>query len=91
LPPHELVELVCEDLRVLLGVKGKPVFQHVALYPKAIPQYNVGYGRFKALMSDMESKASGLFFAGHFRDGVSLGETIVSGCNIAGRVEKFLP
>ncbi len=28
LPPDKLVELVCEDLRLLLGVKGKPVFTH---------------------------------------------------------------
>jgi oxygen-dependent protoporphyrinogen oxidase len=89
LPPEKLVELVCEDLRVLLGVKGRPVFQHVTLYPKAIPQYNVGYGKFKNLMDEIESKARGLFFAGSFRDGVSLADSIVSGCNIAERVEKF--
>ena len=47
LPPEELVELVWRDLRVLLGVKGRPVFAHHAFYPKAIPQYNVGYGKFK--------------------------------------------
>jgi protoporphyrinogen/coproporphyrinogen III oxidase len=90
LPPEKLVELVCEDLRMLLGVKGNPVFQHVALYTKAIPQYNVGYGRFKDLMSEIENKAAGLFFAGSFRDGVSLGDSIVSGCNIVGRVENLL-
>jgi protoporphyrinogen/coproporphyrinogen III oxidase len=90
LPADELVKLVCEDLRVLLGAKGEPVFKSVALYPKAIPQYNVGYGKFKDLMNEIESKAHGLFFAGHFRDGISLGDSIVSGCNIAGRVEKLL-
>ena len=90
LPPENLVGLVCEDLRVLLGVKGPPVFQHCALYPKAIPQYNVGYGRFKQLMNEIETKARGLFFAGHFRDGVSLGDSIVSGVNIAERSGKFL-
>ena len=73
---------------MLLGVKGKPTFQHVALYPKAIPQYNVGYGKFKDLMNEIETKARGLFFAGHFRDGVSLGDSIVSGVNIAERVGK---
>ena len=41
----ELVELTCEDLRVLLGVKGRPVFRHTALYPRAIPQYNLGIRR----------------------------------------------
>jgi protoporphyrinogen/coproporphyrinogen III oxidase len=90
LPTDELVKLVCEDLRLLLGVKGEPIFQHAALYPKAIPQYNVGYGKFKDLMSEIEDKAAGLFFAGHFRDGVSLGDSIVSGCNIVERVEKLL-
>jgi len=90
LPPEQLVGLVCEDLRVLLGVKGPPVFQHCALYPKAIPQYNVGYGKFKDVMNEIETKAPGLFFAGHFRDGVSLGDSIVSGVNIAERSGKFL-
>jgi oxygen-dependent protoporphyrinogen oxidase len=89
LPADELVKLVCEDLRVLLGVKGKPVFQNVALYPKAIPQYNVGYGKFKDLMNEIETRARGLFFAGHFRDGVSLGDSIVSGVNIAERAGEI--
>src|SRR5450631_2899215 len=61
LPPEKLVELVCEDLRVLLGVKGQPVFQHCALYTKAIPQYNVGYGRFKDMLNEIEAKTPNLF------------------------------
>jgi oxygen-dependent protoporphyrinogen oxidase len=88
LPAEKLVELVCEDLRVLLGVKGKPVFTHHHFWPRAIPQYNVGYGKFKDLLDEIESKARGLFFAGSFRDGISLGDSIVSGCNIAERVGK---
>jgi oxygen-dependent protoporphyrinogen oxidase len=75
---------------VLLGVTGQPAFQHCVLYRKAIPQYNVGYGRYRELMNEIENRAAGLFFAGHYRDGVSLGDTIVSGCNIVERVEKFL-
>jgi oxygen-dependent protoporphyrinogen oxidase len=90
LPPEKLYGLVCDDLRVLLGVKGKPTFQHCVFYPRAIPQYNVGYGRYRALMNDVEIKASGLFLAGHYRDGVSLSDSILSGCNVVDRVEKFV-
>ena len=86
----DLVRLTCVDLSILLGVKGAPVFQHTALYPRAIPQYNVGYGKFKQLLNDIESRARGLYFAGHFRDGISLGDSIVSGTAAAGRVENFL-
>ncbi len=89
LPPDKLVELVLADLRVLLGVRGRPVFVHTKFWPKAIPQYNVGYGKFKQLLDDIESQSPNLFFAGHYRDGVSLGDSIVSGVNIAERVGKL--
>jgi len=90
LPPERLFALTCEDLRVLLGVKAKPTFQHSVFYPRAIPQYNVGYGRYREQMADIEKKAPGLFFAGHYRDGISLSDTIVSACNVAGRVGELL-
>ena len=90
LPHDKLVALVCEDLRVLLGVNGKPTFEHSSFYPQAIPQYNMGYGRYREMMTRIEADAPNLFFAGHYRDGISLSDSIVSGCNIAERVEKKL-
>jgi oxygen-dependent protoporphyrinogen oxidase len=88
LPPEQLVEAVLADLRPLLGVRGKPVFTHTRTWPKAIPQYNVGYGKYRNLLNDIEAQSPGLYFAGHYRDGVSLGDSIVSGVNIAERVGK---
>jgi oxygen-dependent protoporphyrinogen oxidase len=90
LPPDKLVELVLADLRVLLGVKGQPVFTHTKTWPKAIPQYNVGYGKYRDLLNNLEAQNPNLFFAGHYRDGVSLGDSIVSGVNVAERVGKLL-
>jgi oxygen-dependent protoporphyrinogen oxidase len=88
--PEVLTELVLKDLATILGVRGRPTFQHVAVYRQAIPQYNVGFGKFRSLMADMEKQAPGLFVAGHARDGVSLGDSIVSGHNVAGRINTFL-
>ena len=90
LPPEELFEITCRDLALLLGVKGEPTFRHCAFYPKAIPQYNVGYGLYRERMASIEREAPALFLAGHYRDGISLGDSIVSGCNVAERVEKSL-
>jgi oxygen-dependent protoporphyrinogen oxidase len=90
LPEEEIYRITCEDLRVLLGVRGEPTLRHCAIYPKAIPQYNLGYGRFRQLLAQIEADAPGLFFAGHYRDGISLSDSIVSGCAIAERVEKQL-
>lgn len=89
LTPDELTRVTYEDLKKLLGVRGAPTFQHVVYYPRAIPQYNVGYGRFRDLMTSIETRAPGLFFAGHYRDGISLSDCIVSGCKVADRVREF--
>ena len=88
--PEVLTGLTVKDLATILGVRGRPTFQHVAVYRHAIPQYNLGFGRFRALMNHMETKAPGLFVAGHARDGVSLGDSIVSGRKVAGRIEALL-
>lgn len=90
LPVDELVSITLADLTKLLGIKAKPVFQHHVCYPRAIPQYNVGYGKYRQALSEIETRAPGVFFAGHYRDGVSLGDSIVSGLNVADRIAKSL-
>lgn len=90
LPAEKLYEIVQEDLRVLLGVRGQPTFQHMVYWPRAIPQYNLGYGKYRALMTDIEARVPGLFLAGHYRDGISLGDSIVSGVNGAERIVAAL-
>ena len=88
--PEELLDMTLEDLRVLLGISGEPTFKHHVLYPQAIPQYNLGYERFRNLMAEMETAAPGLFVAGHYRDGISVSDCIVSGEKVAGRIVNYL-
>jgi len=88
LSPDDLFDLTCADLRVLLGVKGEPTFKHHTLFPKAIPQYDVGFGRFRTLMKEIEEKAPRLFLAGHYRDGISLADSIVSAHQAAERIQS---
>ena len=77
---------VQDDLRALLGAKGEPTFRAFQLWPKAIPQYDLTYGRFKDVMDEAERRNPGLALAGSYRDGMSLGETIASGEAAAARV-----
>ncbi|MCB1126134.1 MAG: protoporphyrinogen oxidase [Verrucomicrobiae bacterium] len=84
----ELVALTDEDLRELLGVRGRPTFRHVMVYPRAIPQYVLGYGRFKDHMDRLESDLPGLFFAGHYRNGISLADSILAGDDVARRIAE---
>jgi oxygen-dependent protoporphyrinogen oxidase len=81
---------VLDDLRVLLGTQGEPTFRSLQVWPKSIPQYTLGYGRFKDIAEDVERRNPGLALAGTYRDGVSLAEAIGSGERAALRVAQRL-
>jgi oxygen-dependent protoporphyrinogen oxidase len=89
LPAEELYRITCEDLRVLLGVRGEPTFRHHYYWPRAIPQYNLGYGDHRRRMEELEQSCPGLFFGGHYRDGISLGDSILSGLRMGERIAAF--
>jgi len=85
-----LVNCVLKDLRKLLGLRGAPTFEECFVFPEAIPQYNVGYGRFKQLMSAAEAAAPGLLISGNARCGISLSDSILSAHKGAENLENYL-
>jgi oxygen-dependent protoporphyrinogen oxidase len=88
--PQTLTARVLDDLRSLLGSSGEPSFRALQVWPKAIPQYVLGYGRFKEIAEEVERRNPGLVLAGTYRDGVSLGDAITSAEQAAARVGLFL-
>ena len=88
--PQTLTARVLDDLRPLLGTRGDPTFRSVQVWPKAIPQYVLGYGRFKEIADDVERRNPGLVLAGTYRDGVSLADSIGSGEQAAARTAEHL-
>ncbi len=81
-----LTARVLDDLRLLLGVRGEPTFRAFHLWPKAIPQYALSYGRFKEIMDDAERRNPGFALAGSFRDGVAVGDVIAAAAQAADRI-----
>jgi protoporphyrinogen/coproporphyrinogen III oxidase len=81
-----LTARVQDDLRTLLGAKGEPTFRAFHLWPKAIPQYDLTYGRFRDIMDEAERRSPGLALAGAYREGVAVGEAVASGETAAARV-----
>jgi oxygen-dependent protoporphyrinogen oxidase len=85
-----LVERLLYELRTLLGVDGEPTFVHHVYWPRAIPQYTVGYQAVKDAATAMETRFPGLYLAGNYRNGVSVGDCLAEGTLVAGRVAQFL-
>lgn len=85
---EQLLERVERDLRELVGVKGKPVFVKHSFWPRAIPQYQIGYERHFETMSRLEDRTPGLFIGGQCRDGISLPDCCKSGEKLAAKVAE---
>ena len=81
---------VLDDLHELLGIYGDPVLTQHIHWQTAIPQYNLGYGVVKALLNNLEAMHPGLFFAGNYREGISVSDAMKSGYEAAVRVKKLL-
>jgi oxygen-dependent protoporphyrinogen oxidase len=80
-----LLPLAQRELREILGVTGDPVFQQLHTWPRAIPQYNLGYGQYLRAIETCEAQHDGLLIGGHVRDGISLTNCIAAGQKLAER------
>lgn len=86
LPADKLLAAVDRDLRELVGVSGAPVFQRHAFWPRAIPQYQLGYETHLAAMTACERAHPGLLIGGQARDGIALPACLAAGEKLAARV-----
>lgn len=79
----ELRSTVLQDLRELLGVTGQPSFVRHIQWPRAIPQYTRDHGSIQSLIKRLETRHPGLFLAGNYRTGISVGDAMQSGVDAA--------
>lgn len=82
-----LSEFVLQDLKELIGIEGSPASVRIKTWPRAIPQYSLGYNKVKHLFSELEKQFPGLHIASNVRAGISLGDSILGARST---VEKIL-
>lgn len=80
------IGIVRKELETLLGARGEPVFTSIRHWPRAIPQYNIGYGNLRALLDSAEANFSGLHFCGGYRNGIALPKTIRNALDCAEKI-----
>ncbi len=90
LDDRALGDVVQRELGRLVGARGAPAYIRVQHWPRAIPQYTLGYQRFKDIMTATEAAAPGLFLGGNCRDGIALANCIAGGQRLAGAARAFL-
>jgi oxygen-dependent protoporphyrinogen oxidase len=90
LDEEELLAICLEELATLLDVRGEPQVAKLKKWPRAIPQYTLGYGKYLSLMETFEANTPGAFLCGNFRGGIAVGDCVMHSAEIASKVTAFL-
>jgi oxygen-dependent protoporphyrinogen oxidase len=75
----ELVALVRDELRRMLGITAAPLLQRVFRWPQAMPQYTLGHLERLATIEQRLKGLPGLFVAGNAYRGIGIPDCIASG------------
>lgn len=85
----DIARIAHTELASVLGITGSPVAQHVTTWPRAIPQYNVGHARIVDQLTDLCARTPGIFLAGNYLAGPSIGSCIDQAGTVASKVVRF--
>ena len=81
--PSELATQVHRENGVILKIKNAPVFTNVTIWPRAIPQYNLGHTARLAALNEIRSRFPGLYFSGNFLLGPAIGSCVEHAMQVA--------
>jgi oxygen-dependent protoporphyrinogen oxidase len=90
LNPEELASLVHREISPVLSMRSEPVFSNVAIWPRALPQYNLGHGDRLAATAKLCSRFPGLWLSGNYLQGPAIGSCVDQALMVAAGIRKHL-
>lgn len=78
------------ELAKVLGITGAPVTEHVSRWERALPQYNLGHERIVTMLRQLCDKTPGVFLAGNYLSGPSIGSCVEQANQTAEAAARFL-
>ncbi|MFN3395796.1 MAG: protoporphyrinogen oxidase [Thermodesulfovibrionales bacterium] len=84
----QLIKLVQEELRDIMGIKEDPDFVSVYVHEKAIPQYTQGHSERLQLIEELLLKYKGLYITGNAYRGIGVNDCIENSYKLTEEILK---
>jgi oxygen-dependent protoporphyrinogen oxidase len=78
--------MIHTEIAPLLGICQEPVFSNVTIWPRALPQYNLGHTARLAVLEQLRGQFPGLYFAGNYLNGPAIGTCVEEALKIADEI-----
>ena len=86
LSDEKLAALVHGETRDLLHMTAAPVFSHVQIYRRALPQYNLGHAARLAAIEKSRQAVANLYFVGNYLRGPAIGSCVEQALSVAAAI-----
>ena len=90
LSDDEITKTICAEVARVLGVTGTPAGTNLHSYARALPQYNLGHLETVKSLQAITAAIPGLFLAGNYLSGPSIGACIEEANRTAQSVHVYL-
>jgi oxygen-dependent protoporphyrinogen oxidase len=90
LPTEALTSLVASEISPVLSITGEPIFSNVAVWPRALPQYNLGHSNRLAAVAKLLRNHPGIWLAGNYLRGPAIGSCVEQALAVADEVREAL-
>jgi protoporphyrinogen/coproporphyrinogen III oxidase len=90
LSDEEITETICAEVARVLCITRKPVAIHLHRHARALPQYNLGHSQIVKSLEAFTAANPGLFLAGNYLSGPSVGACVEQAFHTAEAVRVYL-
>jgi oxygen-dependent protoporphyrinogen oxidase len=85
-----VIDRARREFELIMKINAEPVLISKRLWPKAIPQYNLGYVEHENFFDHFEKDNRGIILGGNYRGGISVGDCIKNSELVAQRIKKLM-
>ena len=90
LTPDNLAALVHREIASILSINPEPTFSNVTIWPRALPQFNLGHAARLAALATLLKSNPGIWLIGNYLRGPAIGSCVEQALATAEEVAKRL-
>ncbi len=90
LEDSELIKIILEELKTIMGIQSEPYFTKIYKWHRAMPQYIIGHEKNLQLIEKELQRFPGLFLTGSSYRGIGISDCIKNAGEVAEKVREFI-
>lgn len=87
---QNVIDRARREFEMIMKISAEPVSILKRFWPKAIPQYNLGYVEHENFFDHFEKDNNGIVLGGNYRGGISIGDCIKNAEIIVNKIKRLI-